>query len=44
MTIKDQTPLPLIGKVLDWLLKVKVYTKLDMKGAYHHLQIAKGNE
>jgi hypothetical protein len=44
MTIKDQIPLPLIGEALDWLSKAKVYTKLDMKDAYHHLQIAKGNK
>jgi hypothetical protein len=44
MTIKDRTPLPLIGEALDRLLKAKVYTKLDMKDAYHHLRIAKGDE
>jgi hypothetical protein len=37
------TPSP-IGEALDRLLKAKVYTKLDMKDAYHHLQIAKGDE
>jgi hypothetical protein len=44
MTIKDQIPLLLICKVLDQLSKVKVYTKLDMKDTYHHLQIAQGDE
>jgi hypothetical protein len=44
MTIKDQTPLPLIGEALDQLSKAKVYTKLDMKDTYYHLQIAKGDE
>jgi hypothetical protein len=44
MTIKDRTPLPLIGEALDRLSKAKVYTKLDVKDAYYHLRIAKGNE
>jgi hypothetical protein len=44
ITVKDQTPLPLIGEVLDWLANTKIYTKLDMKDAYHNLRIAKGNE
>jgi hypothetical protein len=44
MTIKDQTPLPLIGEALHRLSKAKVYTKLDVKDAYHHLRIAKGDK
>jgi hypothetical protein len=44
MIIKDRTPLPLIGEALDQLSKVKVYTKLDVKDAYHHLWIVKGDE
>jgi hypothetical protein len=44
INIKDRTPLPLIGKALDRLSKAKVYTKLDMKDAYHHLRIATGDE
>jgi hypothetical protein len=37
ITIKDRTPLPVIGEALDCLLKVKIYTKLDIKDAYHNL-------
>jgi hypothetical protein len=44
ITMKDRTPLPLIGKALDRLLKAKMYTKLDIKDAYHNLCIAKGDE
>jgi hypothetical protein len=44
ITIKDQTPLPLIGEALDCLSKAKIYTKLDVKDAYHNLRIAKGDE
>jgi hypothetical protein len=44
MMVKDRTPLPLIGEVLDRLLRAKVYTKLDIKDTYHNLRIAKGDE
>jgi hypothetical protein len=44
ITIKDQTPLHLIGEALDHLSKVKIYTKLDIKDAYHNLRIAKGDK
>jgi hypothetical protein len=44
MTMKDLTPLPLIGEALDWLANAKIYTKLDVKDAYHNLRIAKGDE
>jgi hypothetical protein len=44
MMVKDQTLLPLIGEALDRLLYAKVYTKLDIKDAYHNRRIAKGDE
>jgi hypothetical protein len=44
MTVKDWIPLPLIGEALDRLSHTKVYTKLDVKDAYHNLRIAKGDE
>jgi hypothetical protein len=44
MTIKDRIPLPLIGEALDRLAKAKIYTKLDVKDAYHNLRIAEGDE
>jgi hypothetical protein len=44
ITIKDRTPLPLIGEALDWLANAKIYTKLDVKDTYHNLRIAEGNE
>jgi hypothetical protein len=37
ITVKDRTPLPLIGEALDRLSKAKIYTKLDVKDAYHNL-------
>jgi hypothetical protein len=44
MTVKDRTPLPLIGEALNRLANAKIYTKLDVKDAYHNLQIAEGDE
>jgi hypothetical protein len=44
ITIKDRTPLPLIGEALDRLSKAKVYIKLDIQDAYHNLHIVKGDE
>jgi hypothetical protein len=44
ITVKDRTPLPLIAEALDHLSKAKIYTKLDVKDAYHNLRIAKGDE
>jgi hypothetical protein len=44
ITVKDRTPLPLISEALDRLSKAKIYTKLDVKDAYHNLRIAKGDE
>jgi hypothetical protein len=44
ITVKDRTPLPLIGEALDRLANAKIYTKLDVKDAYHNLWIAVGDE
>jgi hypothetical protein len=44
ITMKDRTPLPLISEALDRLSGAKIYTKLDVKDAYHNLRIAKGDE
>jgi hypothetical protein len=42
--VKDRTLLPLIGEALDRLAGAKIYTKLDVKDAYHNLRIAEGDE
>jgi hypothetical protein len=44
MMVKDHTPLLLIAEALDQLAKAKIYTKLDVKDAYHNLWIAEGDE
>jgi len=44
ITIKDRTPLPLIGESLHQLSSATIYTKLDIGDAYYNLCIAKGDE
>lgn len=44
ITIKNRYPLPLISDLLDRLRVAKVYTKIDLRGAYNLLRIAKGEE
>ncbi|OAG36021.1 hypothetical protein AYO21_09814 [Fonsecaea monophora] len=40
VTKKNRYPLPLIPKILDRLVGARVYTKLDLKDAYHRIPIA----
>jgi hypothetical protein len=42
--VKDCMPLLLIGEALTRLANAKIYTKLDIKDAYHNLRIAKEDE
>ena len=44
VTIKNRTPLPLISETLDRLRRAKVFTKLDLKDAYHRIRIRSGDE
>ena len=44
VTIKNRHPLPLISKTLDRLSGAKVFSKLDLKDAYHRIRIRKGDE
>jgi hypothetical protein len=44
VTRKNRAPLPLISEILDRLAKAKIYTKLDLKDAYHRLRIKPGDE
>jgi hypothetical protein len=43
-TKKDRYPLPLIGDLLDVPRKAKLYTKLDLRHAYHLVRIAEGDK
>ena len=44
LTWKNHYPLPLINEALDWLVGMKVYTKLDIQSAYNLIQIKEGDE
>ena len=44
ITIKNCYPLPLIQETLDQLCKAVWYTKLDIVGAFNHIQMKEGEE
>ena len=44
ITKKDRYPLPLIPDLLDRLRSARVFTKLDLRGAYNLVRIADGDE
>jgi len=44
MTHKDRYPIPLLNDLLDTPRKAQIYSKIDLKNAYHLVHIAKGNE
>ncbi|KAH9247970.1 hypothetical protein BASA81_014434 [Batrachochytrium salamandrivorans] len=43
-TVKDRNPIPLISEMLRTLSTGKVFTTLDLRGAYNLLRIRKGDE
>jgi hypothetical protein len=44
LTIKNRYPLPLISNLLDRVRGAKIYTKIDLCGAYNLVRIKKGDE
>lgn len=44
LTIKNRYALPLISELLDRVRSAKYFTKLDLRGAYNLVRIAKGEE
>ncbi|KIO09057.1 hypothetical protein M404DRAFT_78751, partial [Pisolithus tinctorius Marx 270] len=44
LTKKDWYPLPLISDLLDSPSRAKIYTKIDLRHAYHLVRIAPGDE
>ena len=42
--IKDKTPLPLIGEIIDKLKEAKYFNKLDLIWEYNNVRIKGGNE
>jgi len=44
ITVKNRYPLPLISELLDRFGQCAVFTKLDLRDAYHRLRIKQGDE
>jgi hypothetical protein len=44
ITVKNRYPLPLISGLLDQLGHAKIYTKIDLRGAYNLVCIKEGDE
>lgn len=44
VTVKNRCPLPLISETLDRLSTARIFTKLDLKGAYNLIRVAEGEE
>ena len=44
ITIKNRYPLPLIPEALDRLRKARIFTKMDLRGAYNLVRIKDGDE
>jgi len=42
--IKDKTPLPLIGEVINKLKEIKYFNKLDLIWEYNNVQIKEGDK
>jgi len=43
-TVKNQYPLPLISELLDRVRGARIFTKLDLRNAYHLIRIKQGDE
>ena len=44
VTIKNRYPLPLISGLLNQLVQTKIYTKIDLRGAYDLVRVKEGDE
>jgi len=44
MTCKDWYLIPFLNNLLDAPRKARIYSKIDLKSAYHLVHIAKGDE
>ena len=42
--MKDRDSLPLIPKMLDRLHLAKIFTKIDLRNAYHQVRVKEGDE
>ena len=44
ITVKNRYPLPLIPEMLDRLHKARIFTKNDLRNAYHQVRVKEGDE
>ena len=44
VTVKNRYPLPLIPEMLDRLNSAKIFTKIDLRNAYHQVRVKEGHE
>ena len=44
ITVKDRGTLPLIPEMLDRLHLAKIFTKIDLRNAYHQVRVKEGDE
>ena len=44
ITVKRRYPLPLIPEMLDRLHRAKLFTKIDLRNAYHQVRVKEGDE
>ena len=44
VTVKNRYPLPLIPEMLDRLHRAKIFTKIDLRNAYHQVRVKAGDE
>ena len=44
ITIKNRYPLPLITEIMDRVAGAQVFSKIDLKDAYHRIHIKEGDE
>ena len=40
-TVKNRYPLPLIPEMLDRFYRAKIFTKIDLRNAYHQVRVWK---
>ena len=43
-TVKNSHPLPLISKLIDWVAKALLFSKVDVRKGFNNIQIKEGNE
>ncbi len=44
ITVKDRYPIPLISQLMDDLKGARIFTKIDLRGAYNLVRVAEGDE